>query len=592
MQTRPRLLLLAALFAFASCRTTTPLPPRATGPVHVVIVSTTDLHGWFNGHDDPVVKTGGTAQYGGLAVFSGYLRNLRAANPGRVVLVDSGDLFQGTLESNIFEGEPVVKGYNALGYTAAAVGNHEFDYGPVGPDSVAHSPDQDELGALKKNAADAKFPFLSANMVEKATGRTPSWAKPYTIVNVDGARIGIIGLSTPDTPNVTTPANVIKLAFNDPVAATIEAARALRAAGADAVVVIAHIGGRCTDLHDPNDISSCDLSQEAMRYLNALPEKTIDAYFAGHTHSEIRQYFKGVPAVEAGSFSRIFGTIDLWVDPAAHNVVRSEIRPNTPICAAVYGATVACDPRAAESGAPLTPRQFEGAPVTRDAALDALFKPYLDQVAAKRAEPTGIRTASPVKRNYSHESALGNLLADALRASVPGADVAFVNSGGLRADLRAGDLHYSDIFEVAPFDNYAATVDLTGAQLREILQLTTASGRGLLQASGLRYTFDLAKDADKPVAERRRLVSATLADGSPLVDDKVYKVVVPDFLAAGGDGWMPVIKEVPSGGIHVYAERPPLREIFIEQLRKFPQPLDPKVEGRITILNDKAAERD
>jgi 5'-nucleotidase len=587
MQTRPRLLLLAALFAFASCRTTTPLPPKATGPVHVVIVSTTDLHGWFNGHSDPVVKTGGTANYGGLAVLSGYLRNLRAANPGRVVLVDSGDLFQGTLESNIFEGEPVVKGYNALGYTAAAVGNHEFDYGPVGPDSVAHSPDQDELGALKRNAAAARFPFLSANMVEKASGTTPAWAKPYTIVTVDGVRLGIIGLSTPDTPNVTTPANVVKLAFTDPVAATIAAAQQLRAAGADAVIVIAHIGGRCTDLHDPNDITSCDLSQEAMRYLNALPEKTIDAYFAGHTHAEIGQYFKGVPAVEAGSYSRIFGTIDLWVDPAAHQVVRSEIRRNTPICAAVYGATVACDARAAESGAPLTPREFEGAPVVRDASIDALFKPYLDKVAAKRAEPTGIRTTAPVKRAYSRESALGNLLADALRASVAGADVAFLNSGGLRADLRAGDLQYSDIFEVAPFDNLEATVDLTGAQLREILQLTTASGRGLLQPSGLRYTFDLAKDADKPPAQRRRLVSATLADGSPLVDDKVYKVVIPDFLAAGGDGWAAVINDVPADRIHVFVERPPLRDILIEQLRKFPQPVTPKVEGRITILNDK-----
>src|SRR6185436_677665 len=109
--------------------------------------------------------------------------------------------------SNVFEGEPVVKGYNAIRYSAAAVGNHEFDYGPAGPDTVARTADQDPLGALKKNAAMATFPFLAANVTEKATGRTPSWAKRYTMVNAGGAKIGIIGLSTPDTPTVTMPQN-------------------------------------------------------------------------------------------------------------------------------------------------------------------------------------------------------------------------------------------------------------------------------------------------------------------------------------------------------------------------------------------------
>jgi 5'-nucleotidase len=164
----------------------------------------------------------------------------------------------GTLESNLFEGEPVIRAYNALGYTASAVGNHEFDYGPVGPDSVVRGPGQDPLGALERNAGLARFPFLSANMVEKATGKTPAWARPWIMVDAAGAKIAVVGLSTPDTPNTTVYSNVSTLAFTDPVEAVIRSSREARAAGADAVVVAGHMGGRCTDLQDVHDVASCD----------------------------------------------------------------------------------------------------------------------------------------------------------------------------------------------------------------------------------------------------------------------------------------------------------------------------------------------
>ena len=222
----------------------------------MIIVGTTDVHGWFNGHEEERKTGGEEIRYGGLALLSSYVDALRAANGGRVLVVDSGDMFQGTLESNIFEGEPVVRGYNAVGYAAAAVGNHEFDFGPVGPATIAQKPGDDPLGALKRAASLASYPLLSANMTEKATGQTPSWAKRYTIVDVAGAKIGIIGLSTPTTPEVTLPANVVALEFGDPVAATVRAAADVRSEGADAVVVIAHMGGRCSNVEIPNDLSS------------------------------------------------------------------------------------------------------------------------------------------------------------------------------------------------------------------------------------------------------------------------------------------------------------------------------------------------
>jgi 5'-nucleotidase len=545
----------------------------------VIVVGTTDLHGWYNGHDE------NGARYGGLPLLAGYVDNLRAANPGRVIVVDSGDMFQGTLDSNFFEGEPVVKGYNAVGYSAAAVGNHEFDYGPVGPDTVARVPGQDPLGALKKNASMMKFPLLSANMTERATGKTPSWAKPYAMVSVDGAKVGIIGLSTPDTPNVTMPQNVTSLNFGDPVAATVSAAKQLRAKGADAVIVVAHMGGRCKFDSDPHDTSACESDNEVNRYLAKLPKGTIDAWFAGHTHQQMRHFLDDVPVSQGLAYSREFSTMELTVDPAAHRVTNVDLRPLTMICAQVYNGTETCDAKRAPKGSTLVPRSFAGRAVTPNADVAAVIKPYVEKVAAKRNEPVGAHASEKFKRVFRGESPLGDLLTDAWRHAT-GVDVAFLNSGGIRADLRAGDLVYSDLYEVAPFDNYTAVLTLTGAQLTELLRLTTTGAHGILQTSGVRYTFDEARDADRPAEQRNRLVSVTLADGRPLDANALYKVALPDFVVAGGEGVGPLIKTIPPERITIDYSRP-AREIVIDQLKHEPQPLTPKTDGRITVLNPK-----
>jgi 5'-nucleotidase len=548
-------------------------------PIHVFVVGTTDLHGSYDSHHE----SKSAPAYGGLPLIAGYLDVLRADH-GRVIVVDSGDLFQGSLESNFFEGEPVIKGYNALGYDAAAVGNHEFDYGPAGPDSVARLPGQDPLGALKKNARAAKFPFLSANLTEKATGKTPSWAKRYTMIEANGAKVGIIGLSTPDTPAVTNSANVATLNFGDPVAATVSAAKELRAAGAEAVIVIAHMGGRCKNIDvNPEDSSACEKDQEAMRFLQALPKGTIDAYFAGHTHSQIRHYINGVATLQPSPFGREIAILDMTIDPAQHKVTKTEMAPLTMVCAQVFEKTETCDPKKAPAGAALVPRKLEGKAVAEVASVAAIFKPYLDQVTAKKNQDLGIRTTDRFKRAYYRESPLGDLLTDAMRAYLK-TDFAFLNSGGIRTDLPAGALIYANMFDVSPFDNFPAVVTMTGAQVKRMLEITSiGGGRGILQTSGLRYTFDEARDADKPAAQRNRLTEVTLANGQPLDPAALYRVATIDFLVTG-EGLESMMKQIPAERIKIDFSRP-IRELLIDALKAMPQPLAPKVDGRITVLN-------
>ena len=566
------------LFLLAAC--TSVRPPAE--PVHVVIVGTTDVHGWYNGHVEAPKDRQGVL-WGGLPVLSSYVDAIRDEVEGRVLLVDSGDMFQGTLESNMFEGEPVVRGYNALGYTAAAVGNHEFDFGPYGPDAIARRPGDDELGALKRNAQLASFPFLGANIVDKATGRTPSWVERYTLVRVGRARIGVIGLATPDTPNVTMAVNVASLVFTEPVAATVEAAKELREQGADAIVVIAHMGGRCSKVDDPNHLESCEKQHEAMAYLEAMPAGTIDAFFAGHTHSNMAHYVNGIPALQGLPLSREFSAVELWIDAENDRVVKSEIRKPTMICAFVYEGTESCDPKTAPEGAGLVPRVYAGRTIVPDARVAATIAPFLRRVASKRDEPLGVAALAPFTRTYLAESPLGNLIADALRQA-SGADVALMNSGGIRADLPEGNLKYGDIFAVSPFDNFPAVLTLTGRELEHLLRITSRGARGIMQVSGVRYTIDAARDASKPAADRDRLVSVTDAAGNPLDPDKLYRVIMPDFVAMGGDGTEEVTSKIPPERVEIHYAAP-IRDVLVNELKARSEPLAPMIDGRITVLN-------
>jgi len=551
----------------------------APKPVHVVLVGTTDLHGWFAGHVETPPTGGEGVLWGGLPALASYVEILRDRNQGNVVVVDSGDMFQGTLESNLFEGEAVVRGYNVIGYAGAAVGNHEFDFGPVGPESVARKPGDDPLGALKRNAELAMYPLLSANMLDRATQKTPAWAKPYVIVRSGGARIGIIGLSTPDTPNVTMAANVVSLAFTDPVEATVAAAKELRAADVDAVIVIAHMGGRCMKVDDPHDLASCETGHEATGYLEKIPAGVIDAFFAGHTHAQMRHYIRGVPVMQALAFSREFSRLDLWIDTKNNRVAKSELFPHTMICQFVYEGTETCDPKKAPAGAKLVPRVYEGTTIAADSRVATVIEPFLKRVAAKRDEKIGVRTTAPFTRSYLLESTLGDLVSDALREAT-GADFAMMNSGGIRDELPAGELTYANLFAVSPFDNYPALVILTGKQVEEILRATTNGVRGIMQVSGLKYTYD----ADRNLADDKHLVSVARADGTPLDPDKLYTVAMPDFIAVGGDGTQDVMKNVPADRVQIFYAQP-LREVLIEALRKHPQPMAPKTGERVTVLN-------
>lgn len=570
------------------------------------VIGTSDVHGYVEPRSLTVKDDAGTVQKiqrGGLALFGGYLANLRAKSP--VLLLDAGDLFQGTLVSNLGEGQVVIDAYNILGYSAAALGNHEFDFGPAGPVSVATKPEEDATGALKERIAAAKFPFLSANVLDKKTGRPVAWPNiaPSTRLVIGGVPIGIIGAITEDTPRTTNILNLRDVEIAQLVPAVRAEAQALRAQGVAAVVLSVHEGANCTSFADPHDLSSCRNNDAHILKVAEQLGGYVDAIVAGHSHAGVAHFVGDIPVIQAFAMGQAFGRLDLLFrqGKAGYQLDKSRTRiyPPTELCsvqlppagsqpsdisapAAVEAPVAAagsapsapkppgwrCDPRYL-AGKPLLPAVYEGAPVQPSAQVQAVLAPHIEKAAARRATPLGVTLAAKLHRNYKAESPLGLLLAElmrlgAARATGQQVDLALQNGGGIRNELPAGPLTYGDLFEVLPFDNRLALMQLTGAQLKQLFLRNLQSGHGVLVPSGMK----IQARCSGPDLQ----VSVLDGAGKPISETRSYTVAVSDFLASGGDNFGEIIKSMPQGAVKFY-ENLNLREVIATELKQYRGPL-------------------
>lgn len=539
-----RLLGLSLLLLGCGCAAAGKAPPRE--PIHLTVVATNDVHGWIERGPDGV---------GGVDLLAGTVEIARAQGP--VVLVDAGDMWQGTLASNVTEGAAVVDLYNALGYDAAALGNHEFDFGPPGDRMTAKFPGDDPLGALKARAAEAHFPLLAANVV-RADGSVPPWMKAGVLIERDGVRVGIVGMATPDTPQVTVGANVRELRFLDPVPAAIAEGKRLRAAGAEVLVLLAHMGGTC--LEDGCEGALLDL-------LRALPPGLYDAAIGGHTHRVVQAEVNGIPLIESGALGRAFGTVDLALDPGTHRVIAKE----------------------SAAGIEIRDGLFRGKQVQADPAVAARLAPWVERVAEVKARSLGARLPKRLTLDYDGESDVGNLVAEAMLSLVPEADLAVTNSGGLRAELPEGEVRYGDVFETLPFNNGLAVIETDGVGLRELIRAGFAGVHGGLQLAGGSAVVDQGRcaeadlDGDGAITplDRDRLLSLQV-HGKPIDPKGRYRVVTNDFLAGGGGGWDKVLARLAPGSVRVRDDLPLQREALVQWLRGRGEVMVP-ARGRVEL---------
>jgi 5'-nucleotidase len=520
-------LLVTLLFVCLCAGCAAPGPANRADTVTISVVGTNDVHGQLSPHGDR----------GGLETFSGYVAALREARKtnGAVLVVDAGDMWQGTLASNLTEGSLVVEAYNALGYAVAAVGNHEFDFGPAGPKSVPVATGDDPRGALRQRASEAAFPLLAANIVEAGTGQIVTWTnvRPATMLGLAGVNIGLVGVVTENALATTIAANTVGLRIAPLEEAVVREARALRAAGADLVIVLAHAGGRCERFDDPHDLSSCHLNAEIMRMANAIPEGLVDHVVAGHVHEGIAHVVNGISITSSYSNAVAFSRVDFTLDAVTGEVIDRRIFPPQPVVPA---------------------ETYEGVPIRPLPEMLAIAERAGQLVAERQAESTGAILATAMTLEGRPESVLGNLMTDAIR-EVTGADIAIHNVfGGLRADLPAGELTYGSVFRMFPFDNRVAVIELTGAELRRIIANQAAKPGRHAGFSGMRVFVDCIDGGISIRMER--------AGGREIADTDVLSVAVNDFLLLGGDDVLTPV--IPGGGFDVPYDTPLVRDSLLQ----------------------------
>lgn len=449
--------------------------PRRPGERQLRVISINDFHGALEARPDSRgVRLGGAA-----AVATAVARAASECRPDcEVILLDGGDEFQGTPASNLAYGRPVVELFNALGVAGAALGNHEFDWG---------------LDSLRARIRDAHYFIMGAN-VKNADGSDVAWVPDDTIVRRGPFTIGVIGIATVETPRVTKASNVATLRFVDPAPEVESRSRALRARGANLVIVVAHEGGFCNNRPAGADAPSCD---GPILDFTRRVGTSVDAVVSGHTHSAISTLVGRVPVVQARSSGRAIGVFDLFLG---------------------------------DSGV-----RAAGAPQLRDIGSDSIAPdPVADSIVRRALAALGPRinrvigTVSTDLRRTGSQYPLGNLIADAMRTAGKG-DVAVMNNGGIRADLLAGPATFGRLYEVQPFGNVLYRATVRGSGLRAYMERLVRRAEPNAHVSGVTVTYDTGA----PEGSR---ITQLLVGGKPLRDDATYSVVLSDFLLTGGDG--------------------------------------------------------
>jgi len=513
------------------------VPRPAPEPITVRIVGLNDFHGNIEPIKRPIMLEDGHGRKqevyaGGAAWFASAVAHLRSQSPFNMA-IGAGDLISASpLASSLFLDEPTVGVMNRIHLDFTSVGNHEFDRGWKELKRIREGGCEKftlrEPCAVEPEYRGTDYPILAAN-VRTPDGTTlfPGYGIKRFGTGKSAVAVGVIGLTLRGTAQIVSPGGIEGLTFEDEAESINALVPRVLAEGADAVVVAIHQGL----VPEPGDsYTGCGAMAGDLRGILAKLDPRIDLVISGHTHkSYVCDFSKVDPTrrftvTSAGYGGTMLTDIALTIDPRLNDVTAIAAR-NVPVQSAT--------PEAGE-GRPAAAGIASFAP---DAAVAAYVARYTAAAAEVSNRPVGRISASAFKKKP--ESSLGNLVADAQLASSEnaGAQIAFMNPGGVRTDLVAregGVVTFGDIYAVQPFGNTLVTMTYTGAQLLQILeeQFANMNDWNVLAPS---EGFTMTLDPSRPAGER--VVKAAL-NGQPIDPAASYRVTLNNFMAAGGDGFV------------------------------------------------------
>src|SRR4051794_11259267 len=580
----------AASAAALALVATAAIPAQAHGKdpspktVTVNLIAFNDFHGAI----DPPTGSGGLVNgtpAGGVEYLATAVKKLRAEQEQESrysFTVAAGDLVGASpLVSAAFHDEPTVDEMNALGLDVTSVGNHEFDEGVTelqrlqwgGCHPVDGCQDGDPF-------AGANYPMLAANVVYK-TSNLPILA-PFTIKNVNGVKVGFVGMTLEGTPGIVNPAGISNVKFLDEATTANFYARALRLLGVKSLVLLLHEGGQQNG-PAPQDPSGCVGFSGAVTDIVSHLDPAYGVVVSGHTH---RAYSCALPnssgastvVTSAGSNGTVLTDISMTLDKKTKTLVAADAH-NIIVENGVKNADGSWQQSA--------PGVYVRNPATVDPNAKVIADKYRTAVAPLANRVVGSITSDITRAaSAAGESALGDVIADGMVAYTPsaGAQIGLMNPGGIRAPLTfanspggeaPGQVTYGEVFTVQPFNNLVVTVTLTGAQLKEVLEQQWAGYAGqtttkILQVSaGFTYTYS----ATAPLGSR---VTAMTLNGAAIDPAATYRVSTNDFLANGGDGFT---------NLRVATDRATAPGFDVDALAAYlnPGPVAPGPANRITL---------
>ncbi len=509
-------------------------PPTSA---ELTILHTNDFHGNL---ETDYKGRGGSAF---MATVIGEVRDEVGGN--NVILADAGDVYLGAPPiSQLVEGESTIAIYNMLGYDVASFGNHSFDKGQE---------------VIQARVEQSDFPWLGANIVlEGSEWDIPAWAKPYVILEKGGVKVGVIGLDTDETPEVTLKGTTAGLVFKDLTETILHYYDEVKAQS-DAMIILVHMG---TDDSGPYK----GMQTIAQALIDA--GKPVDLMIGGHQHQALSEpvMVGDTAIIQAGYYGRWLGRADITVDVASKS---------------------------------LTLNNYELITINNELPEDpdvaAVIETWAEAIAPIVEQPVGVTNVDLI-RNYNRESNMGNLVTDSMLwkadqyddDEVNGSvDIAFTNPGGLRADIEipeGSDLPHTmiwgDTFNVLPFANTLFLMDLTGAQIQNLLDQAASLYKGILQTSGASWYWYNDCDCDTPTSWEAYNV---MVDGEPLNPEMTYRVVTNNFLAGGQDGWVTFADG--TNRWDTYYDMQVGANEYIQMYNDTVGPIDTEVEGRITKVD-------
>lgn len=528
---------------------------KPSGTVNVQILALNDFHGNLQ---PPAGSSGriGTVNAGGVAYLATHVNALRATNPN-TVFVSAGDMIGASpLISSLFHDEPSIEAFNLMGLDFNAVGNHEFDEGIYELIRMQEGGCHPVDGCLDgDDFAGADFRFLAANVTWKKNDKTVFPA--YKTKSFDGVQVAFIGMTLEGTPTIVTPSGISELDFHDEADTVNALIPELKQKGIETIVVVIHEGGFPT-----GGYNECPGISGPIVDIVERTSDEVDLFITGHTHQAYNCVIDGRPVSSSASFGRVLTDIDMVIDRATGDMVSASVNNN------IVTRTVALDP-----------------------FLTALVSKYQMLVAPLENRVIGSITATITRTaNAAGESALGDVIADSQLAATAdpafgGAVVAFMNPGGIRADLTYaasgsegdGNVTYGEAFTVQPFGNSLVTMTLTGTQIDALLeQQATAGSDGAGRTLQISHTLAYSWNASAPNGSKVDIASIMI-NGVPIDPSASYRVTVNSFLADGGDGFAVLLQGTDRLG----------GEVDLDALVTYFEnnsPIAPGPQNRITLI--------